>query len=416
MGGFLYHTVLRAAMPLAEKEFTMFINPAFRQLDPSEKRRRFKEIALVFLKLGSLSFGGPAAHIALMDEEIVNKRKWLTREKFIDLLGATNLIPGPNSTELALHLGYERGGLLGLVIAGTAFILPAMAIVLAFAVLYANYGSLPEVTGILYGIKPVIMAVILQALVRLGRSVVKNRLSAVIGVSVVALSLMGFAEIPLLLACGVLAMLVENWEKIRARRFSVSALPLALLTPQIGEQGVKAAGMPLPGIFFTFLKIGSVLYGSGYVLLAFLQAELVDRFAVITSQQLMDAVAVGQFTPGPVFTTATFLGYLLNGVPGAVLATVGIFLPAFVLVFLLNPVIPKLRRSTWIAGALDGVNAASLGLMAAVSVRLGIASLLDPLTILLFVISFPLMMRFKFNTAWAILAGGIIGFVYQMFS
>ena len=392
----------------------MYINKEFKSLDKNEKKKRFKEIALVFLKLGIFSFGGPAAHIALMDDEIVKKRNWLTRENFMDLLGATNLIPGPNSTELAIHLGYERGGLLGLVIAGTAFIIPAMAIVLVIAILYAKFGELPEVSSILYGIKPVIMSIIMHALYRLGRSVIKSKLTAVVGVSVVALSFVGIDEIPLLIAAAAITTLIINWKKIKTKLFSISPFSVALLTAQISEQSPKTANMPLHTIFLTFLKIGSVLYGSGYVLLAFLQAELVDRFAVITNQQLIDAVAVGQFTPGPVFTTATFIGYLINGVSGAVLATIGIFLPAFVLVFLLNPVIPKLRQSKWISGILDGVNVASLGLMAVVSIKLGIASLLDPFTIILFLASFALILKLKFNTVWAIVAGGTIGFAYQL--
>ena len=391
----------------------MFINKEYKSLDKEEKIKRLKEIALVFLKLGTFSFGGPAAHIALMDEEIVKKRNWVTREKFMDLLGATNLIPGPNSTELAIHLGFERGGLLGLLIAGTAFIVQAMAIVFVFAVLYSNYGGLPEVSGVLYGIKPVIMAIIVQALYRLGRSVIKSKLTVIVCAAVVALSFLGFEEILLLLTAGVITMLIMNWQEIKTKLFSVSTFPIMVLTSQLGEQSTKITNMSSHTIFLTFVKIGSVLYGSGYVLLAFLEAELVEGYAVITNQQLIDAVAVGQFTPGPVFTTATFIGYLINGIPGAVLATIGIFLPAFILVFLLNPVIPKLRKSKWISGALDGVNVASLGLMAVVSVKLGIASLLDPFTIILFIVSCALIMRFKFNTVWAILAGGIIGFVYQ---
>ncbi len=232
----------------------MFINIEFKSLNKKEKLRRLKEIALIFLKLGAFSFGGPAAHIALMDEEIVKKRNWLTREKFMDLLGATNLIPGPNSTELAIHLGFERGGLLGLLIAGTAFIVPAMAIVLVFAILYANYGALPEVSGILYGIKPVIMAIIVQALYRLGRSVIKSKLTAIVGVAVVALSFLGIEEIPLLIAAGIITMLVMNWDKIKTKLFSVSAFPVALMTSQISEQSVKIANMPLHTIFLPFLK------------------------------------------------------------------------------------------------------------------------------------------------------------------
>jgi chromate transporter len=391
----------------------MFSNKVFNALDKTEKKRRLLEIAIVFLKLGALSFGGPAAHIALMDEEIVSKRKWLAREKFMDLLGATNLIPGPNSTELAIYLGFDRGGMAGLVIAGATFIIPAVVIVLVFAALYTHFGALPEVSGVLYGIKPVIMAIILQALYRLGRSVIKSKLAVLTVAAVVALSFFGIGEIPLLAAAGAVTMLIVNRDRIRTKLLSLSVLPVALAVPVAGSAGL--ASMPLHTIFLTFLKIGSVLYGSGYVLLAFLEAEFVQGFSVITNQQLIDAVAVGQFTPGPVFTTATFIGYLISGFPGAMLATIGIFLPSFVLVLLLNPLIPRLRKSTWVGGALDGVNVASLGLMAVVSVKLGIASLLDPFTIILFVIALAVIMRFKVNSAWAILAGGVLGFLYQFF-
>ena len=390
----------------------MFSNKTFNALDKTEKKRRLWEIAIVFVKLGAFSFGGPAAHIALMDEEIVSKRKWLAREKFMDLLGATNLIPGPNSTELAIHLGFERGGMAGLVIAGAAFIIPAVVIVLVFALLYTQFGALPEVSGVLYGIKPVIMAIILQALYRLGRSVIKSKLAIITVAAVVALSFFGISEIPLLAAAGAVTMLIVNRDRIRTRLLSLSVLPVSLAVPLAGSAGL--ASMPLHTIFLTFLKIGSVLYGSGYVLLAFLEAEFVQGFSVITNQQLIDAVAVGQFTPGPVFTTATFIGYLISGLPGAMLATIGIFLPSFVLVLLLNPLIPRLRKSTWVGGALDGVNVASLGLMAVVSVKLGIASLLDPFTIILFVIALAVIMKFKFNSVWAILAGGAMGFLYQL--
>ncbi len=392
----------------------MFTNEEYKKLGRTEKINRLKEIFLVFLKLGIFSFGGPAAHIALMDEEVVKKREWLTREKFMDLLGATNLIPGPNSTELAIHLGFERGGVLGLLIAGIAFIVPAMAIVLAFAVLYVRFGSLPEVSGILYGVKPVIMAIIIQALYRLGRSVVKNKLTAFVGAAVLVLSFAGITEIPLLFAAAAVTTLIVNRKKIKNRFFSVSVFPAALIAAKISALTAAIAGMPPVTIFLTFLKIGSVLYGSGYVLLAFLEAEFVTRFAVITNQQLIDAVAVGQFTPGPVFTTATFIGYLIGGFKGALLATLGIFLPAFVLVLLVNPLIPKLRKSSWMSGALDGVNVASLGLMAVVSVKLGAASLLDPFTAILFLSALGAMMKFKFNSVWAILIGGVAGYIYRL--
>lgn len=394
----------------------MFVNSEYRQLSKKEKVNRLKEILGVFIKLGAFSFGGPAAHIAMMDDEIVKKRKWLSREKFMDLLGATNLIPGPNSTELAIHLGYERGGILGLFIAGSAFIVPAMMIVLVFGILYANYGALPEVSGVLYGIKPVIMAIIIQALYRLGQSVVKNKTAAILGIAVVLLSFLGIQEIPLLFLAGSFTMLLKNWEKIRTKLFSISVFPLGLMTTGISSSNMPLPSMPLHTLFLTFLKIGSVLYGSGYVLLAFLEAEFVERFAVLTNQQLMDAIAVGQFTPGPVFTTATFVGYLINGFEGAILATVGIFLPAFVLVFLLNPIISKLRSSTWVSGALDGINVASLGLMAVVSMKLGISTFIDFVTVLIFLAAFFVMMKLKINSVWLIMVGGFIGWMVQVLS
>ena len=390
----------------------MFTNQEYKLLAKAEQRKRLKEIVAVFLKLGAVAFGGPAAHIAMMDDELVQKRKWLTRERFADLIGAVNLIPGPNSTELAIHIGFVRGGAAGLFIAGAAFILPAMGIVLAFAMLYTRYGALPQVSGILYGVKPVIMAIVLHALVRLAKTIIKGWLPLVLAAAVVALSFLGLNHIPLLAGAGVIAMLFKNWEKLKGRMFSL-ALPLAFLAPAAGGIAPLSGSMPLHTLFLSFWKIGSVLYGSGYVLLAFLEAEFVRGFAVITSRQLLDAVAVGQFTPGPVFTTATFIGYLIRGIPGAIMATLGIFLTSFLLVLLLNPLIPKLRKSAWVSGALDGVNAASLGLMAVVSVKLGIESLTDPLPLGLFLVSFALMMKFKFNTAWAILLGGAIGLAVQ---
>ncbi len=367
----------------------------YKNLDRSHKIERQKEIVKVFLKLGSLAFGGPAAHIAMMEEEIINKRKWITREKFMDLIGATNLIPGPNSTELAIHLGYERGGLLGLLLAGTFFIFPAMAIVLFFAITYVKYGSIPEVGSVLYGMKPVIMAIILQALYRLGKSVIKNKTSLVLGLFIIAVYFLGIKEIPLLFIAGVIMMTIQNREKIKNKIFGIGILPLYL-------------------IFFTFLKIGSVLYGSGYVLLAFLEAEFVENLGFLTNQQLLDAVAVGQFTPGPVFTTATFIGYLLRGIPGAILATIGIFLPSFILVWALNPLIPRLRNSSWISGILDGVNIASLALMATVSLKLGISSLTDGLAVIIFIISLFSLIKFKINSAWVIMAGGIVGWISSL--
>lgn len=385
----------------------------YRQLGKAEKRARLREIALVFLRLGTVAFGGPAAHIAMMEEEIVTRRGWLNREKFLDLLGATNLIPGPNSTEMAIHLGYTRGGLAGLFIAGTFFILPAMAIVLVFAALYMRHGRVQEVEGVLYGVKPVILAVILQALARLGRSVIKGPLPALLAAAVIALYFLGVSEIPLLLVSGLMLMLIRNRRRIRDKMFSFSLLPSALALSSVPETARLPGSLSNAGIFFTFLKIGSVLYGSGYVLLAFLETEFVSRLGLITRQQLLDAVAVGQFTPGPVFTTATFIGYLLYGFPGALSATAGIFLPSFLLVFLLNPLIPKMRASAWFSAALDGVNAASLALMAAVSFKLAQASLPDAPTVLLAIASLALLVKTKISSFWLIIGGGLAGFLIK---
>ncbi len=389
----------------------MFENDAFRHLSKEQKKTRRAEIARVFLKLGTIAFGGPAAHTAMMEDELVNKRNWLTRDQFMDLVGATNLIPGPNSTELAMHLGYERGGMAGLFIAGGFFIIPAMLISLLFAWLYQSYGTMPQLAGILYGIKPAVIAIILMALWRLGKSAVKGWLTAAVALAATALSFIGTAEIWLLLGGGLVLMVIRNWQRLTSKVMSFSPLPLALMA-EAGRAAEPMARMASPGIFLTFLKIGSMLYGSGYVLLAFLEREFVLLRPLLTQQQLLDAIALGQFKPGPVFTTATFVGYLLDGVPGAIAATVGIFLPPFLLVLLLNPLIPKLRKSPWLSAALDGINAASLGLMLVVTIRLGLASLIDPFTIVLFVAALVAVMKYKVNAAWVVLAGAVLGWAY----
>lgn len=392
----------------------MFSNPDVKALPLPERHRRYREIATVFLRLGIVAFGGPAAHIAMMEEELVQKRKWVAREQFMDFLGATNLIPGPNSTEMALHLGFTRGGLAGLVISGVCFILPAALSVLVLAVLYARHGQVRELTGVMDGIKPVVMAVILQALLRLGKTVIKGPLALGAAVLAVGLNLLGISEIPLLLLAGAIVMLVENRSHLSGR---LAAVPLMspLVPPAAGlSMGTSAASIGTAGLFFTFFKIGSFLYGSGYVLLAFLESEFVTRLGVLTNQQLLDAVAVGQFTPGPVFTTATFIGYLLGGYGGATAATAGIFLPSFVLVFFLNPIIPRLRASKWFSAALDGVNAASLALMAVVSVKLGISSVTGWFTAALAALSLLALLRFRINSFYLILAGGLLGFLYQL--
>lgn len=381
---------------------------SYAALPPSQRKQRLTELATVFLRLGAISFGGPAAHIAMMDNEVVDRRQWMSREKLLDLLGITNLIPGPNSTELAIHIGYERGGWRGLLVAGNCFILPAMLIVWALAAVYARYQAIPQLQWLLYGIKPVIIAIVLQALWNLGKKAAKDLPTTLAGVAAAAAYFAGLNEILLLLLLGVGVMLVKNWQR-RGTLTGAFLLPLSGSLAQAGG-AAAAASVSWISVFLFFLKIGCVLYGSGYVLLAFLQRDLVEHNQWLTSQQLLDAVAIGQLTPGPVFTTATFIGYLLAGNAGAIAGTVGIFLPAFLLVWFVNPLVPKLRQSLWASGFLDGVNAASLGLMAGVTYTLGRTALVDWLTIVLTVLSAIAVLRFKVNSAWLVLAGGAIGF------
>jgi chromate transporter len=382
----------------------------YSNLPPTQQRQRLQELALVFFKLGTIAFGGPAAHIALMDDEVVKRRQWMSREKLLDLLGVTNLIPGPNSTELAIHIGYERAGWKGLIVAGTSFILPAMLIVWALAAIYVRYRALPQVDWLLYGVKPVIIAIVLQALWKLGKSAIKDPITAVAAAIVIALFFIGQNEILLLLLAGIGVMLVKNGLPRVGRDPTVLLLPTPELLAQLTPTATGTA-IGWVNVFLFFLKIGCVLYGSGYVLLAFLQRDLVERGQWLTSQQLLDAVAIGQVTPGPVFTTATFIGYLLAGNAGAIAGTIGIFLPAFALVALVNPWVPKLRQSRWASGFLDGVNAASLALMAVVTWELGRTALIDWLTIGLALVSAIVVFRFKVNSAWLVLAGAAIGFV-----
>lgn len=378
-------------------------------------RGRLKELALLFLRLGTTAFGGPAAHIAMMEDEVVRRRGWLTREEFLDLLGATQLIPGPNSTELAIHVGHRRAGGPGLVVAGVCFILPAFFLVGAIAWGYVRFGALPQAEALLYGIKPVIIAVVLQALWGLTRSAVKSRGLAAVGVGCGVLAALGVNELLLLLLAGACVALGRG-----ARRGEAASPPPPRLSPWplAGSVPWLAATAATPysphTLFLFFLKVGSVLFGSGYVLLAFLRADLVEHWGWLTEAQLLDAIAVGQLTPGPVFTTATFIGYVLGGPVGASVATVGIFLPAFVFVALSGPLIPRLRRS-WVAGAfLDGVNVASLALMAVVTCQLGRAALVDAPTLLLAGVSALLLVRYRVNSAWLVLGGGAVGLLRLM--
>jgi chromate transporter len=373
------------------------------------------EVARLALKLGFTAFGGPAAHIAMLRDEVVTRRQWLSEQHFLDLLGATNLIPGPNSTEMVIHVGHERAGWRGMIVAGVLFILPSATMVALLAWAYVRYGTTPTGQWLLYGIKPVIIAVVLQALWGLGKTAFKSALLATVGVAVLALYLWGANEIALLFGGALLVMLLKNARRMRpggaAGVFPLLGLPAVGAVPAAAG---AAATYSLTTLFLTFLKIGAVLYGSGYVLLAFLRNDFVERLGWITDRQLLDAVAVGQFTPGPVFTTATFVGYLVGSWPGAVVATIGIFLPSFIFVAAVNPLVPRLRRSSWMAALLDGVNAAAVGLMAAVTWELGRAAIVDALTALLALIAAVLLLRWKVNSTWLVLGGGLIGLAYRL--
>jgi chromate transporter len=362
------------------------------------------ELARLFLKLGTIAFGGPAAHVAMMEDEVVRRRGWMTREQFLDYYGATNLIPGPNSTELAIHIGHARAGWPGLLVAGTCFIIPAALIVTAIAWGYVRYGSLPQAERLLYGVKPVVIAVVLQALSGLGHSAVKSWPLAALAVAAAMAAALGVNELMILAAGGVAAALLS---RVGAGMLRGMGSVIGAATPLGAAAG--AASFGLWPLFLVFLKIGSVLFGSGYVLLAFLRADLVERLGWLSEQQLLDAVAVGQVTPGPVFTTATFIGYVLGGGAGAWVATIGIFLPAFVFVALSGPLVPRLRGSPTAGAVLDGVNVGSLALMGVVTWHLGRAALVDLSTVTLAVVSLVLLVRFRVNSAWLVAGGGVAG-------
>lgn len=380
----------------------------------TRKQGNLGEVARLFLKLGVIAFGGPAAHIAMMHDEVVQRRQWVTEQAFLDLLGATNLIPGPNSTEMAIHLGFKRAGWRGLITAGACFIVPAMLIVLAFAWAYVRFGSTPQAAWLLYGITPVIIAVVFQALWTLARRAVKGVPLGILGAVVFVLYLAGLGEIPLMLGAGVVAMLLANVPRLLGRSAILVPLPLAALAHG-ATLSALAVSSSLLTLFLVFLKVGAVLYGSGYVLLAFLQRDLVTHLGWLSNQQLIDAVAVGQFTPGPVFTTATFVGFVVGSWWGALLATIGIFLPSFVFVAAINPLIPRLRASAWLSVFLDGVNVAAVALMAAVTFTLGRAAIVDPFTVGLALVAIVLLLRYKLNSAWLVLGGGVIAVVYRAF-
>jgi chromate transporter len=375
------------------------------------------EVVRLFLKLGTIGFGGPAAHIALMHTEVVSRRRWVGEQQFLDLVGATNLIPGPSSTELAIYLGLRRAGWRGLVAAGACFIAPAFAIVLGLAVLYERYGTTPVATDLFYGVTPVVIAIIAHALVLLGRTAITGVGLAVVGLAALAGYLAGVHPL-VLLAVGAVGWLAVTGGRRLASRFGSGAGVLAapaLAAPWLLPTSASAAAtgsVGLATLFWTFLKLGSVVFGSGYVLLAFLREELVEGLGVLSDQQLVDAVAIGQLTPGPVFTTATFIGYLLAGTTGAIVATVGMFAPSFVFVPLIDRLLGAIGRWGWVRAALDGVNVVSVALMAGVSAQLGRTALVDPLTVALAAATFGVLLRWRPNPTWLIAAGAAVGLLH----
>lgn len=360
-----------------------------------------KDVALLFFKLGSIAFGGPAAHIAMMEDEVVKKRKWMTHQHFLDLVGATNLIPGPNSTEMTMHCGHERAGWKGLIVAGACFVFPAVVITMVFAWLYQQYGQLPKVEPFIYGIKPAVIAIILGAVYRLGKKALKNVELGILGALTLIACLLGVHEILALFACGFLGLV---WYFIRNSKNNLNSF-----TPFVLLQVTASAGTLK--VLWTFFKVGALLYGSGYVLFAYLDAELVST-GLLTRQELMDAVAVGQFTPGPVLSTATFVGWQLGGFWGAIAATIGIFLPSFIFVAILNPLIPKMRKSKIIAAFLDAVNIAAVAVIVAVCVEMGKDTLTDWRAISIAVLSIIAVFVFKkMNSAFIVIVGALTGYL-----
>lgn len=367
---------------------------------------KLTEVAKVFFKLGLIAFGGPAAHIAMMEEEVVTKRKWMPRQHFLDLVGATNLIPGPNSTEMTMHCGYERAGYKGLFVAGICFIFPAVVFTGILAYLYTTYGEVPAIEPFLYGIKPAVLAIILNAIYKLGKKALKNWQLGAIGIIVIIASFLGVNEISAILGAGVLGLIwfgmINNPSKVK------NLIPFSFI---IFAQNISPH-ISSSKLFLVFLKIGSVLFGSGYVLVAYLDGELVEKLGWLTKPQLLDAIAIGQFTPGPVLSTATFIGYQVNGLSGAVAATLGIFLPSFFFVLILNPIVPKLRKSKLAAGFLDAVNIAAVGIMIAVTIRLGQDILVDWRSWLIAITSILLTFFIKkLNVIYIVLGGAILGYL-----
>jgi chromate transporter len=378
----------------------------------SVRQAALAEIAFVFLKLGTIAFGGPAAHLAMMEEEFVRRRRWITEADFLDRLAAANLIPGPSSTEVAIFVGQLKRGWRGLMVAGSCFIIPAAVIVSLIAWAYMRFGALPRAAGILYAIKPVVVAIVIQALGKLARTGVRTAELAGIAGLAAGLWFLGLSPIAVLVVAGIVAA-ASLTMKNRLVALSVLGTPGVLVVLGLLVATGATVSFGLPRLFLSFLKIGSVVFGSGYVLLPFVRAEFVEHLHWLTDKQLIDAVAVGQFTPGPLFTTATFIGYVVGGVAGAVVATVGIFLPGFLLVAASGPLIPRIRRSALASAALDGVIAGSLALMAVVTWQLGKTAIIDRTTLVVFLVSVLALLRFRVNSAWLIGAAGVVGWVIR---
>ncbi len=377
--------------------------------------RRWPEVLALAVRLGFTAFGGPAVHVAMLRDQVVTRKSWVSDAQFLDWLGAVNLIPGPNSTEMVMHVGLHRAGWRGLIAAGLGFILPAATITLALAWVYVTFGSRPDAAWFLYGVKPVIVAVVMQAIYGLSRTLFKSWRAVLVSALVLALYFLGVNEIALLFGGAFIGAILKRGlnqtEPLSLMLLSPTALsnePSSLLNTAVSS---VTASVTLGGVFWGFLKIGSLLYGGGYVLLAFLRSEFVTRLGWLTEKQLLDAVAVGQFTPGPLFSSATFVGYIIAGVPGAILATIAIFGPAFVFVGLTGGLISRLRKNAWAGALLDGVNAAAIGLMVGVTLELGRAALVDALTVVLALVTLGLLVRFKLNSAWLVLGGAIVGWI-----
>jgi len=390
----------------------------------NEKRTgRLREIAGLFLKLGVIGFGGPAAHIALMEDEVVEKRRWLSRERFLDLVGVTSIIPGPNSTEMAIHLGFLRGGWPGLLLAGACFIVPAVSLTTLLAWAYMTYGAIPQVADLLYGIKPAVLAVILGALWRLGQKAVKGWRMSFLGVAVTLVALTDFSGVLALIGGGIVGMFWLRMTQSNDRgHMAVIAVPVAGTgVSMLASQGALVGAPTLWALGLFFLKIGAILYGSGYVLIAFLEEELVHGYAWLTQEQLLEAIAIGQFTPGPVLSTAAFIGYLVSGgkLSWALVAAGAIFLPSFAFVAALNPVLPRLRESQWVASFLDAVNVCAVGVMAAVTIELAYFQVFDSLTLeglpkIIIAIGAAILGLWRgVGAVWLVIGGAVAGWLFH---